>query len=158
MSRRRNNPVRLGKEERESLKGMVASGEAPARAITRARILLKADDGDCEDARGGEWPDTRVAEALDVSRSTVRRVRERFAMEGLRAALAHRRPRNAKPKKLDGEQEAHLIALACSEPPEGAGRWSVRLLAQRFVELDCGEEVSRELVRRTLKKVGLSPG
>jgi hypothetical protein len=80
-------------------------------------------------------------------------VRERFAWEGLEAALVHRRPKATKPKKLDGEQEAHLIALACSEPPKGKKRWSVRLLAERFVELECAEEpISRELVRRTLKK------
>ena len=89
-----------------------------------------------------------------MSRSTVYRVRTRFAREGLEAALVHRPPRRTKPKKLDGLQEAHLIALACSEPPKGHKRWSVRLLAQRFVELECAEgPISRELVRRTLKKV-----
>lgn len=100
------------------------------------------------------WPDTRIADALAVSRSTVARVRERCVAEGLEAALVHRRPKATKPRKLDGEQEAHLIALACSEPPKGKKRWSVRLLAERFVELECAEEpISRELVRRTLKKV-----
>ena len=81
------------------------------------------------------WPDTKIADALEVSRSTVFRVRKRFAWEGLEASLVHRQPKNTKPKKLDGEQEAHLIALACSEPPKGKKRWSVRLLAERFVEL-----------------------
>jgi transposase len=90
----------------------------------------------------------------EISRSTVSRVRERFVAEGLEAALLHRKPKRTKPKKLDGSQEAHLIALACSEPPRGRKRWSVRLLAERFVELECAEEpISRELVRRTLKKV-----
>jgi transposase len=103
---------------------------------------------------GQAWPDTRIAEALEIHRSTVRRVRERFAREGLEAALVHRPPRNTEPRKLDGEQEAHLVALACSEPPDGRGKWSVRLLAGRFVEMGRGVEVSRELVRRTLKKVG----
>ncbi|MGH3086631.1 MAG: helix-turn-helix domain-containing protein [Rubrobacteraceae bacterium] len=145
--------MRLQKEERESLKATVASGVAPARELTRARILLKADEGVLEAARGREWPDTRIAEALDVSRSTVRRVRERFCVEGMEAALSHRAPKNRKPKKLDGGQEAHLIALACSQPPDGRRKWSIRLLAERFVELECATEpASRELVRRTLKK------
>jgi transposase len=97
---------------------------------------------------------SRPTRALQISRSTVARVRQRFAWEGLEAALVHRRPKATKPKKLDGEQEAHLIALACSEPPKGKKHWSVRLLAERFVQLECAEEpISRELVRRTLKKV-----
>ena len=99
----------------------------------------------------------KIADALEVSRSTVARVHP-LRSGGLEAALVHRRPKNTKPKKLDGELEAHLIALACSEPPEGKKRWSVRLLAERFVSLDCAEPISRELVRRTLKKVPSSPG
>jgi hypothetical protein len=155
MPRKRNNPVLLSAEDRETLEGLIASGHAPARQLTHARILLKADEA----ADTPAWPDTKIADALEVSRSTVFRVRERFAWEGLEPALVHRRPRNAKPKKLDGEQEAHLIALACSEPPKGKKRWSVRLLAERFVRLECAEEpISRELVRRTLKKVPSSPG
>lgn len=134
------------------LEGLIARRSAPARQLTHARILLKADEG--EDAPGEAWPDVRIADALEVSRSTVSRVRERFVAEGLEAALVHRKPKNTKPKKLDGSQEAHLIALSCSEPPKGKKRWSVRLLADRFVSLECAEEpISRELVRRTLKKV-----
>jgi hypothetical protein len=156
MPRKRNNPVLLTAEDRDTLEDLIASGHAPARHLTHARILLKADDGAEKPA---SWPDTKIAEALEVSRSTVFRVRERFAWEGLEAALVHRQPKNTKPKKLDGEQEAHLIALACSEPPKGKKRWSVRLLAERFVRLECAEEpISRELVRRTLKKVPSSPG
>jgi len=154
MPRKRNNPVNLSEDERGKLEGFIARGHAPARQLTHARILLKAheDEGPPDDA--ASWPDTKIADALEVSRSTVARVRERFAREGLEAALVHRRPKATKPKKLDGEQEAHLIALACSEPPKGKKRWSVRLLAERFVELECSEEpISRELVRRTLKKV-----
>ena len=152
MPRKRNNPVSLSGEDRGSLEGLIAGGRAPARRLTHARILLKADEG--EDAPEQAWPDTRIADALQISRSTVARVRERFAREGLEAALVHRRPKATKPRKLDGEQEAHLIALACSEPPKGRKRWSVRLLAERFVQLECAEEpISRELVRRTLKKV-----
>jgi transposase len=148
--------VRLTEEEREGLEGSIACGnDVPARQLTpHARILLKAHEGTSSaDAPGQAWPDTRIADALEISRSTVRRVRERFVEEGLEAALVHRKPARTKPKKLDGSQEAHLIALACSEPPQGRGRWSVRLLAERFVGLECAEEpVSRELVRRTLKK------
>jgi transposase len=155
MPRKRNEPVSLSGEERSTLEGLIASGHAPARHLTHARILLKADEGD-EDApvETSSWPDTKIADALQISRSTVARVRTRFAREGLEAALVHRTPKGTKPKKLDGEQEAHLIALACSEPPKGKKRWSVRLLAERFVQLECaGEPISRELVRRTLKKV-----
>ena len=157
MSRRRKNPVILSEDDRGSLEGMIACGHAPARRLTHARILLKADEG--ENAPGEAWPDTKIAHALEISRSTVSRVRERFVAEGLEAALVHRRPKNTKPKKLDGSQEAHLIALACSEPPSGRKRWSVRLLADRFVRLECAQEpISRELVRRTMKKVPSSPG
>ena len=142
--------MRLTAEDRDTLEGLIASGHAPARQLSHARILLKADEA----ADTPAWPDTKIADALEISRSTVARVRTRFAREGLEAALLHRQPKNTKPKKLDGEQEAHLIALACSEPPEGKKRWSVRLLAERFVSLECAEEpISRELVRRTLKKV-----
>jgi transposase len=152
MPRKRNDPVSLSGENRGRLEGLIAGGHAPARRLTHARILLKADEG--EDAPDQAWPDTKIASALEISRSTVARVRERFAREGLEAALVHRRPKRTKPRKLDGEQEAHLIALACSEPPKGRKRWSVRLLAKRFVQLECVEEpISRELVRRTLKKV-----
>jgi hypothetical protein len=157
MPRKRKNPVSLSGDDRGKLEGLIARGSAPARQLTHARILLKADEG--EDAPGEAWPDVRIADALEVSRSTVSRVRERFVREGLEAALVHRKPKRTKPKKLDGSQEAHLIALACSEPPKGKKRWSVRLLADRFVSLECAEEpISRELVRRTLKKVPSSPG
>ena len=153
MPRKRNNPVSLSGDERGKLESLISGGHASARQLTHARILLKADEG--EDApHEASWPDTKIADALQISRSTVARVRQRFAWEGLEAALVHRRPKATKPRKLDGEQEAYLIALACSEPPKGKKRWSVRLLAERFVELECAQEpISRELVRRTLKKV-----
>ncbi len=157
MPRRKKNPVSLSEDDRGRLESLIARGHAPARELTHARILLKADEGG--NAPSEAWPDVKIADALDVSRSTVSRVRERFAWEGLEAALVHRRPKNTKPKKLDGLQEAHLIALACSEPPKDKKRWSVRLLAERFVSLECAEEpISRELVRRTLSKVSSSPG
>jgi transposase len=150
MPRKRNNPVLLTAEDRDTLEGLIAHGHAPARQLTHARILLKADEA----AGMPAGPDLKIAEALEVSRSTVFRVRERFAREGLEASLVHRQPKNTKPKKLDGEQQAHLIALACSAPPKGKKGWSVRLLAERFVQLECADEpISPELVRRTLKKV-----
>lgn len=150
MPRRKKNPVSLSGDERSALESLIAHGHAPARELTHARILLKADEG--EDAPGEAWSDTKIADALEISRSTVLRVRTRFVEEGLEAALVHRKPKNTKPKKLDGSQEAHLIALACSEPPKGKKRWSVRLLADRFVSVECAQEpISRELVRRTLK-------
>ncbi len=151
MSSKRKKPVSLTGEQRERLEGLIAGGNAPVRKTTHARILLKADEGASQGAAA--WPDTRIAEALEISRSTVARVRERFVEEGLEAALVPRKPKRSKPRKLDGSQEAHLIALACSEPPTGRKRWSLRLLAERFVSLECATEpVSRELVRRTLKK------
>ena len=138
MPRRRNNPVSLSKDDRGRLEGLIGSGHAPARRLTDARILLKADEGArMSPDQWTSWPDTKIADALQISRSTVSRVRQRFVREGLEAALVHRRPKATKPKKLDGEQEAHLIALACSAPPKGEKRWSVRLLAERFVELEC---------------------
>jgi hypothetical protein len=152
MPRKRNNPVILTEEDRGTLEGLIARGHAPTRRLAHARILLKADEA--TDAPSEPWPDVKIAHALHISRSTGARVRERFVAEGLEAALLHRKPKNTKPKKLDGSQEAHLIALSCSEPPRGKKRWSVRLLAECFVRLECAEEpISRELVRRTLKKV-----
>jgi hypothetical protein len=157
MPRNRKNPVSLSGDDRGKLEGLIARGSAPARQLSHARILLKADEG--EDAPSEAWSDVKIADALEVSRSTVSRVRERFVAEGLEAALVHRKPKRSKPRKLDGSQEAHLIALACSEPPKGKKRWSVRLLAERFVMLGCAEEpISRELVRRTLKEAPSSPG
>ena len=157
MPRRKKNPVSLSEDDRGRLESLIAHGHAPARELIHARILLKADEG--EDAPSEAWPDVKIADALEISRSTVLRVRTRFVEEGLQAALIHRRPKNTKPPKLDGSQEAHLIALACSEPPKGRERWSLRLLADRFVGLECAQEpISRELVRRTLKKAPSSPG
>jgi hypothetical protein len=155
MPRRKKNPVSLSEDDRGRLESLIAHGHAPARELTHARILLKADEG--EDAPA--WSDVKIADALEISRSTVFRVRSRFVEEGLEAALVHRRPKNTKPPKLDGSQQAHLIALACSEPPKGRERWSLRLLADRFVGLGCAQEpISRELIRRTLKKAPSSPG
>jgi len=140
--------VRLSAADRLALQRLVRSGKAPARTLTHARILLKADEGD---GRPG-WPDRQIAEALETSASTVERVRRRYAAEGMADALHHRRPRATKPRKLDGHAEAHLIALSRSTPPAGRDRWTLQLLADKFVALSAGPPISDELVRRTLKK------
>jgi Homeodomain-like domain len=142
-------PVILTDDEREQLKSLIAAGTAPARKLTHARILLKAD----QSPQGSGWVDERVAEAVETSQPTVARVRKQYFEEDLEAALNRRPPNREYHRKLDGEQEARLIALACSEPPEGRARWSLRLLADRLVELEVvDEEISYQTVRRTLKK------
>jgi hypothetical protein len=142
-------PVILSEAEREHLKSLIAAGTAPARKLTHARILLKAD----QSPEGPGWVDEQVAEAVETSQPTVARVRKQYVQEGLEAALNRRPPNREYQRKLDGEQEAHLIALACSEPPEGQARWSLRLLADKLVELEVvEEEVSYQTVRRILKK------
>ena len=141
--------VRLSGEERESLRTLVSSGKGPARMFTRARILLKADISE----GGPGWPDEKIAEALDVTIQTVERVRKQLVEEGLEAVLLRRKyVQKVSRKKLDGDAEAHLIALACSDAPEGYTRWSLRLLAGRMVELGYLESISHEAVRRALKK------
>ena len=143
--------VKLSAEEREYLSKLISSGEGKARKLTHARILLKADVG---------YKDKAISEALDVGLATVHRVRKRFAQEGLEAAINPRPPTRTYKRILDGWAEAHLIALACSAPPEGHARWSLRLLAERLVTLDEAdvESISYETVRRTLKKKNLSLG
>jgi len=154
---RKQNRVALTDEQRATLERRIARGTAPTRQLTHARILLKADEGE----GGPGWTDAAIARALDVDPSTVGRVRRRFVGAGLAAALAHRAPNVARSGHLDGADEARLIALACGAPPPGRERWSLRLLADRFVILtDDGatRRVSHELVRRALKKTSSSPG
>jgi transposase len=139
--------------ERAVLGDLLAAGVASARAQTRARILLKADQGE----GGPAWPDARIAEALETSVATVERVRRRWAEGGLDAAL-HRRPTGPRPRKLDGAQEARLVALACSSPPAGAKRWTLRLLAGHLVELEVVDGIAPNTVRSALKKTTSSPG
>lgn len=146
--------VLLTNDERSRLQHLLNRGTAAARTLTHARILLKADEG----PDGPRARDATIAAALEVSAPTIERVRKRCATEGVEAALVHRPPRATKPRTLDGAQEAHLIALACSTPPNGQARWSLRLLAGKFVTLDCGVPISHELVRRTLKKTSSSRG
>jgi transposase len=146
-------PVTLTGAERAALGRQVSSGRDRARRLTRARILLKADSG----PHGPGWTDATIAAALDVSVSTVERVRRRFTAEGLEAALHRRPPRREYRRKLDGEQEARLIALACGAPPQGHGRWSLRLLADRMVELSVVDALSYQTARRVLRKNELKP-
>ena len=146
--------VYLTDDQRLELLSFVSFGTGPVRRATHARILLKAD----ESTDGPGWDDDAIAGAVGVSRETVGRIRKRFSQEGLILALEHRPPSATRPCRLDGAQEAHLVALTCSTPPEGAGRWSLRLLAEKMVTLEYVEEISYETVRRTLKKTNLSRG
>ena len=146
-------PVTLAESERAALRQRVSAGQGCARALIHARILLKVDSG----PHGPGWTDEAIAGALDVSISTVERVRKRFVEAGFQAALDPRRPRREYRRKLDGEQEAHLIALACGAPPAGHGRWSLRLLADRMVELSALDTLSYQTARRVLGRNELKP-
>jgi transposase len=147
-------PVLLTEAERDHLKRLIAAGTAPARQLIHARILLKAD----QSPEGSGWVDERIAEAVEVSQPTVARVRRQYGEQGLAAALNRRPPRREYHRKLDGEQEARLVLLACSRPPGGAARWSLRLLADKLVELEVVDTVSYQTVRRVLKKTKSSRG
>jgi len=146
--------VRLTQDERATLSNLICIGQAPARKLTHARILLKADQG----VRRPNWRDEAIMEALDVSRSTVERIRRRCVEEGLETALSHRPHKTGHPHRLDGRPEAQLITLACSAPPTGRDGWTLRLLAGKMVELQYTDAVSYETVRRTLKKTISSRG
>ena len=140
--------VRLTAEEQAELEALIRTGKRAASVILHARILLKADAG----VGGPGWDDERIAEALECGASTVYRVRQVWVEEGLAAALFRKKPTGRQYRKLDGAQEAHLIALACGAPPAGRNHWTLRLLADRLVELDVVESISPECVRTTLKK------
>src|SRR5918997_5078058 len=140
--------VDLTNEERASLTSLLGKGVAPARKLTRARILLLADDGGSDQA---------IAAALHVHPATVERTRRRFVEGGAERALNEQSRPGGRPK-LDGKQEAMLVALACSQAPEGRSRWTLQLLADQLVELHVVEVISDETVRRTLKRMSSSPG
>lgn len=146
--------VRLTETERQVLEELLSKGRHAATTLTRARILLKAD----ESGAGPAWKDGEIVQALDTSLSTVHRVRQEFVESGLDAALYRRQSTGHRPRKLDGAQEARLIALACGPAPEGQTRWTLKLLAQRMVELEVVPSLSAECVRTTLKKTNLSRG
>ncbi len=152
LTMKKKYPVVLTETERDELKRLIVAGTAPARKLTHARVLLKADQ--CPEGPG--WSDERIAEAVEVSQPTISRIRKQYVEEGLEAALNRRAPNREYHRKLDGEQEARLIALACSEPPMGQARWSLRLLADKLVELEVVPEVSYQTVGRILKKTNSS--
>ena len=135
--------VDLTNEEREELVDLTHQGKALARKLTRARILLKADEG---------WKDEQIVAALDTSDSTVERTRKRFVEGGLAKAL-NDDPRPGAKRKLDGRGEAYLIAITCSEPPDEQDHWTLRAIADRLVELRVVDSISHEAVRQTLKKM-----
>ncbi len=140
--------VRLTDEQRAALRTLVGRGVAPARRLTHARILLKTDQGE----GGAAWSDAVIAGALEVHPATVARIRQQFVAEGLEAALDRRAPHREYARTLDGEQEAHLVALTCGAPPEGHTRWSLRLLADELVRLDVVDTISHETVRQALQQ------
>jgi transposase len=144
--------VTLTSEERQQLAQISRTGKASAYQITRARILLKADTSQLEE----NWKDAEISAALDVSVATIERLREQFVEEGVPKCL--QRKTRIYERLLDGEQEAKLVAIACSEAPAGRSRWTLRLLSERVVELGYVEQISHETVRQTLKKTNLSLG
>ncbi len=146
--------VTLTEDERTMLTTLINAGTAAARTLTHARILLKADQA----AGGPAWTDEAIRDALDVGLSTIARVRERFVEESIEAALQRRPASRTRERLLDGSEEAHLLALTCSPPPAGQERWSLRLLADKLVELEYVAHLSHETVRQTLKKTNSSPG
>lgn len=145
--------VELQPEERADLRALIGKGTSSATVNRKARILLKADVG----PEGEGWKDARICSSLETSLSTVARVRETFVNEGLEAVFTRKRPAHPSVRRIfDGEAEAKLIALACSEPPEGYARWTIRLLAEKVVALEIIDTVHFNTVGRTLKKTNLS--
>ena len=135
--------VTLTEAERTELRKLISTGKGAARRLAHARVLLKADQG---------LTDERIAREVEVGTATIERVRRRFVEEGLAASLDPQRPEKPRERKIDGEVEAHLVALACSAPPEGKARWTLRLLADKLVELEYLPAVSHETVRQALKQ------
>jgi transposase len=146
--------VQLSVEQRQHLKSLISTGSPSSASNRHARILLKADRA----PEGPGWSDEQIAEALEISTRTVMRVRQTFAQAGLQRAIQRQKHHGPYPRKIDGQVEAHLIALVCSEPPLGHKRWTLRLLSDRLVELVDLDSLSYETVRRTLKKTHSSPG
>lgn len=146
--------VRLSEEERERLKALIHAGKHPARQLTKARILLKADASEAGEA----WSDSQIAAALDTSIDTVARTRQRLVEEGFEAVLLRKHsPASARTRIFDGAAEAKLIALACSAPPKGRKRWTLKLLEEHVVVLDIVERASDNTIGRTLKKISSGP-
>jgi hypothetical protein len=146
--------IELTEEERQHIEKLTSSGNAPARMLTRAHILLKSDSG----AKGMNWKYEQICAAYNITQVTVMNVRKSFVEGGLEAALHRKKPEREYEHSLDGEAEAHLIALACSQPPTGRTSWSLRLLRDRFIQLGHVDHVSHETIRSVLKKMNSSPG
>lgn len=146
--------VTLTKEEQTELTELISKGKTAARKLTRARILLLANESD----EGHGCKDAEIVAALGVSRPTVERTRQVCVEEGIEAALNHKRAYRRRGKVVDGEVEARLVALACSDAPEGREKWTMQMLADKLIELDVVETISDETVRTTLKKTNLSLG
>lgn len=146
--------VRLSTSDREALERLVTKGKVAAAKRQRAHLLLKADAS----AEGPAWSDEQIAEALDVRVATIHRTRQAYVTQGLEVALERQRPTGRQFRKLDGAQEAKLAAIACSPPPEGQARWTLKLLADQMVTLEIVEAIGKETVRRTLKKMRSSRG
>jgi len=146
--------VKLSAEERERLEAMIGGGKRSAQVLTRARILLKADASEAGDG----WTDSQIAEALDTSLNTVFNVRQQLVEEGFEATLERKyNPKSARPRIFDGAAEAKLIALACSQAPDGFAHWSLRLLEEKVVELNIVEKASDNTIGRTPKKTLFNP-
>ena len=146
--------VKLEEDERDELEALVSKGKGSVRRIRRAQMLLMAD----EDQEGGGWKDADIAKALGAHQRTVERTREKCVKEGVEAALNHTRPKRTRSKVLDGAAEARLIQLACSQAPDGHEEWTMQMLADKLIELEIVETVSKETVRTTLKKTNSSRG
>jgi transposase len=146
--------VKLTDGDREQLQALLAAGSERARTLTRARILLKSDMSEA----GARWSYAQICEAFDVTEVTISKVRKAYVEQGLEAAIRRKKPDREYVQRLDGKAEAHLVALACSEPPTGQEHWTLRLLQERLVALQVVESVSHETVRQTLKKMNLSLG
>jgi len=147
--------VTLSKEEREVLSNLVSKGKHQSQKILNALLLLNCDTGDYQTNRS---TNEEIARVLNISMRKIDRVKKRFVEQGFDAALDKRKAERVYEKKADGEFEAHLIALSCSNPPEGFARWSLRLLADKMVELNYIGSISHEAVRRVLKKTNLNLG
>jgi transposase len=156
MGRGRRDKVYLTEEQRENLEQISRNGYAPAKKILHARILLMCDEG--EQARK-KWTDEKIAEALQVHRNTVGRIRQRFLQKGEKPALERQKRKSPpSPPKVDGVTEAQIIALCCSDPPDGRADWTIRLLTSELKKRQIITEISRETVRRTLKKTNYALG
>jgi len=146
--------VTLTEEERADLSESISKGKIAARKVIRTRILLLADEGN----DGTAWKDGQIVEALGTSRRTVERTRQVCVEKGIEAALNHKQRYRHRAKVLDGQAEAHLVKVACSQAPEGRERWTLQLLTDKLIELEVVEQVSYETIRTTLKKMNLSLG